>query len=242
MDQPHYVDATRILTSALAPFEKRCLIWIARRLPRWMNSDHLTSLGFAAMVAAGFGYALARWNRAWLAAVIVALAVNWFGDSLDGTLARVRGHLRPRYGFYIDHVLDAVGVLCLLGGLAYSGLMTPLIALGLLVTYYLLSIEVYLATHALGTFRMTFWNVGPTELRILLAIGTLRLIWHPTATILGREFLLFDVGGAIAIVALFVTFLLSFARNGRTLYRAEPLPDRRHDSRASAALCANNAS
>lgn len=226
MDQPKYREAVRVLDSPLAPYEKRCLVWIAQRLPSWINSDHLTSLGFAAMAAAGLCYALGRWNRIALAGVVVALAVNWFGDSLDGTLARVRGHLRPRYGFYIDHVLDAAGVLCLLVGLAVSGYMSAAIAAALLIAYYLLSIEIYLATHSLGAFRMTFWNVGPTELRILLAIGTLRLMWTPTARILGREFLLFDVGGSIAIAALMVTFLVSFARNGRTLYRAEPIPPR----------------
>jgi phosphatidylglycerophosphate synthase len=226
MEHPRFADATRILTSVLAPFEKRCLVWIARQLPGSINSDHLTALGFAAMALAGACFAAARWNRFALAGVVAALAVNWFGDSLDGTLARVRGHLRPRYGFYIDHVLDAAGVFCLLGGLAMSTYMSWPIALGLLVSYYLLSIEVYLATHALGTFRMTFWNLGPTELRILLAIGTLRLIWQPTATIVGREFLLFDVGGGVAILGLAVTFAVSFARNAYALYRAEPLPSR----------------
>lgn len=236
MEKRPYVDATRILISVLAPLEKRCLVWIARRLPGWINSDHLTALGFAAMVAAGTSFALARWNRLALAGVIVALAVNWLGDSLDGTLARVRGHLRPRYGFYIDHVLDAAGVLCLLAGLAFSSNMSPGIALALLVVYYLLSIEVYLATHALGTFRMTFWNLGPTELRILLAAGTVRLMWDPTARIFGRELLLFDVGGSVAICGLLATFLISFARNGYALYRAEPIPSFSSDAGGAPSL------
>jgi phosphatidylglycerophosphate synthase len=214
--------AARVLTSFSAPIEKRCLLWIAPRLPRWVHSDHLTLLALSAMALAGLSFWLARWHPAALLLVVLALALNWFGDSLDGTLARVRSQQRPRYGFYVDHVLDAVGILFLLAGLALSGFMSPAVAMMLAVAYFLVSIEVYLATCALGSFRMSFWKLGPTELRILLAIGTIALLTHPTTTILGRSFRLFDLGGAVAIVALVGTFVVSVARNTTTLYRAEP--------------------
>jgi phosphatidylglycerophosphate synthase len=155
--------------------------------------------------------------------VIVCLALNWLGDSLDGTLARVRNRQRPRYGFYVDHVVDALGALFLLGGLALSGFMSERIALGLLIAYLLLSIEVYLATYTLGTFHISFWKFSPTELRILLAIGNLALVWHPDAHLAGTDWRLFDVGGAVGIAGMGVMLAVAVARHTRALYAAEPL-------------------
>jgi phosphatidylglycerophosphate synthase len=224
MEQQPFREAARQLTSILAPLEKRTLIWLAHRLPRWVNSDHLTALALAAMVLAGASYWLARWTPVGLLLVIACLAVNWFGDSLDGTLARVRNQQRPRYGFYVDHVVDALGIFFLIGGMALSGYMSPLIAAGLLIAYFMLCIEVYLATYSLGTFKMSYFRVGPTELRIILALGNLKLLLGPTVTIFGREFLLFDIGGAVAAAGLFITLLVSAAANTRRLYKAEPIP------------------
>jgi phosphatidylglycerophosphate synthase len=215
------------LTSVLAPLEKRTLLWLAARMPPWVNSDHLTGLALLAMVGAGGCFWLAKHApEVALPLVIVCLAINWFGDSLDGTLARYRQQQRPRYGFYVDHVVDMIGIACLVGGMALSGYMHPFVALGLLAAYFMLSAEIYLATHSVGVFQMSFFKVGPTELRILLSIGALALLVHPTSTILGREFQLFDVGGVVAIVSLLMTFVFSAARNTRTLYRAEPIPKR----------------
>ena len=137
------------------------------------------------MLAAGFCY----WSgsAAALIAAVVLLAVNWFGDSLDGTLARVRHHERPRYGFYVDHVLDVLCILFIFAGLVLGGHMSPMMGAGFLLAYYLLMIEIALATHAVGTFRISFWKFGPTELRILLAIGTLRLLQSGTVTIARLE-------------------------------------------------------
>ncbi len=217
-------DATRVLTSVLAPIEKRTLIWLAQRMPRWVNSDHLTGLALAAMLLAGLSFWLSSVSPVGLLLVVVSLALNWFGDSLDGTLARVRNHQRPRYGFYVDHVVDAFGALFLLGGLALSGYMHPFVALGLLVAYLMLCVETFLATFTLGTFTMSYFKVGPTELRILLAIGTLTLLVHPMATLFGREYRLFDVGGIVAIAGLLFTLVFATVRNTRTLYLAEPIP------------------
>ena len=213
----------RIHGSLLAAAEKRLLIRIAGRLPSWMNSDHLTILGAVAMLGAGVSFAAAAvWPGA-LLLVVPCLALNWFGDSLDGTLARVRRHERPRYGFYVDHVLDAAGVLFLVAGLTAGGFMHLAPAAALLTAYYLLTIEIGLATHALGTFRISFWKLGPTELRILLAIGALQLLRSPWATIAGHRVLLFDAGAAIAAAGILITFIVAAVRNTRTLYRMEPL-------------------
>src|SRR5580700_10672684 len=172
MRQP-FPEMRRLQESWVAGFEKRSLLWLAARTPSWVGPDHLTILGLAAQIGAGACYALARWNRYALLGVIFFLALNWLGDSLDGTLARVRQQLRPRYGFYVDHMVDSFGAVALMVGLALSGYMHPRIAIGLLVAFLMLSIQSYLATHALGEFRLSFWRFGPTELRILLAVGNL---------------------------------------------------------------------
>jgi phosphatidylglycerophosphate synthase len=153
--------------------------------------------------------------------VIVCLAANWAGDSLDGTLARVRNKQRPRYGFYLDHIVDCLGALFLLGGLALSSFMSHGIALGLLIVYLLLSCEVYLATYTLGKFQISFWKFSPTELRILLAAGNIALFLNPHAGMGGYS--LFDIGGAVGIVGMAVVLAVSVIRHTRALYLAEPI-------------------
>jgi phosphatidylglycerophosphate synthase len=219
--------AVRLQGSVLSASEKRLLVWIARRLPAWVTSDQLSALALLSMLGAGASYWLASSRPVGLVLVVCFLALNWFGDSLDGTLARVRATERPRFGYYVDHVIDAVGTAFLLGGLALSGYMTPIVALGLLAAFFLVLIEVYLATYVLKTFRMHFSVFGPTELRIVLAIGTLVLLVHPHATIAGRTFLLFDVGAVVAAVGLVIAFVVAAVRNTVGLYREEPLPGRK---------------
>jgi archaetidylinositol phosphate synthase len=219
-----YRDPVRLQTSALSDVEKRLLIGIATRLPRRITSDHLTMVGAAGMVMTGVSYWLASDHPAFLWGAVAGLAVNWFGDSLDGTVARVRNCQRPRYGFYVDHVLDTVGILFLLGGLGASGYMSPAIALVVLAAYYMMSIEIYLAAAVLREFRMAFLKFGPTELRIALAAGTMVLFARPQVTLGGAQYLLFDVGGVVTAAGLACVFVVSAIRNTRTLYRAEPLP------------------
>jgi archaetidylinositol phosphate synthase len=215
----------RIHGSLLAAAEKRLLIWIARRLPRWINSDHLTVLGAVAMLGAGLSYVVApKWAGALLVAVLM-LAINWFGDSLDGTVARVRHQERPRYGFYVDHVLDAIGILFLIAGLVAGGFMSLAPGAAFLLAYYLLTIEIALATHTLGTFKISYWKFGPTELRILLAAGTLQLLRSPWSTIGEHRLLLFDIGATVGAIAVLLTFVIAAIRNTTTLYRLEPIPD-----------------
>ncbi|HVH28368.1 MAG TPA: CDP-alcohol phosphatidyltransferase family protein [Vicinamibacterales bacterium] len=223
MSMVQFAEATRVASNPLVGLERRCLIWLAQRLPRAMNSDHLTALALAAMALTGASYAVAPGRPVALLVAIVGLALNWFGDSLDGTLARVRGQQRPRYGFYVDHVVDCFGVVFVLAGLGWSGFMTPGIAMTFLIAYLMLSIEIYLATYCLTVFRLSFWGVGPTELRLLLAVGTIALVNDPQVLLFGREYQLFDVGGVVGTIGLLITFVVSVARNTRTLYEAEPL-------------------
>jgi len=207
--------------SVLAAPEKRLLVFIAQRLPRAINSDHLTALALAAMAMAGGAFAAARWDARALWIVVVALALNWFGDSLDGTLARVRHVERPRYGFYVDHVVDIAGATLLLGGLACSSFMTPVVALGVLIAYLLVSGEVFLSTAVSGVFKLSVAGVGPTELRIMLAAGALALLRNPHVRIGPVSVPLFDFGGIAASACLLVVFAVSALRNATALAAAE---------------------
>src|SRR2546428_1574313 len=199
-------DPKRIQHSFVTAAEKRVLVWLAERTPAWISPDHLTFLGFMSQVMAGISYALASRNRLWLLGVIGFLALNWLGDSLDGTLARVRQRQRPRYGFYVDHMIDSLGGLCLMGGLALSGYMHPYLAIGLLLAFLLLSIQSYLATYTMGEFQLSFWRFGPTEIRILLATGNIALLFQPM--IWHGRYRLFDGGGAVGILGMAGTLVL----------------------------------
>jgi archaetidylinositol phosphate synthase len=219
-----FPDMLRVQESWVAAAEKRALLWLAARTPDRIGSDHLTVLGLAAQIGAGVCYALSAWNRNALLGVIACLALNWLGDSLDGTLARVRQRQRPRYGFYVDHMVDSFGALALMGGLTLSGYMHPRIAIGLLIAFLMLSIQSYLATHALGEFRISFWRFGPTELRILLAIGNLALFWKPLVHLFGGSYRLFDIGGAIGLAGMGLMVVVFTLQNTIRLYREERIP------------------
>jgi phosphatidylglycerophosphate synthase len=221
--QAGFVNALRVHGALTADIEKRLLTWMALRTPRAINSDHLTGMGFVSQLLAGAAYALAAydWRALWL--VNFFLALNWLGDSLDGTLARVRNQQRPRYGFYVDHMVDAFGALALMAGLACSGYAHWQIAAGMLVCFYVLSIESYLATYTMGHFHLSQGIFGPTEIRILLVAGNALLCIHPYAHLGSRSFLLFDVGGAVAIAAMTLMSLVATFRHALVLYREETL-------------------
>lgn len=219
-----FSSAQRVQRSILTGIEKATLLWIATRLPRWVTSDGLTLLGLLSMAGAGLSYWYARYHRAGLLLVIVFLALNWFGDSLDGTVARVRNLQRPRYGFYVDHVVDTLNTLFLVAGLVASGYISLPIGAAALIGFYLISIEVYLATYVLGAFHMSFAGFGPSELRILIAIGNVWLYFHsgvPMAHLLGRQYRLFDVGGAISATGMLLMMLAAAGRHTRQLYQME---------------------
>lgn len=220
------MDHSRHHRSVLAGIEKRLLVGMAGRIPASINSDHLTAVALAAMLAAGPAFALIS-RTPWAAVAFAALlAVNWFGDSLDGTLARVRGHERPRYGYYVDHVIDLCGTAAFFVGVAASGLMSPWVAFAVLAAYLLVAAEAYLGTHAHGVFRISVAGIGPTELRILLAIGAFKVALTPWVYLVGHRLLLLDAGGVIAAIGLTMAFLASAVRSAVALYRVEPLPGR----------------
>lgn len=168
----------RDLRSFTASAEKNLLVALAKRLPACIGPDHLTAIGVLSMAGAGLCYRLVAISPLAFLGVNLFLFLNWFGDSLDGTLARVRGRERPRYGFYVDHLVDAFGAIFLLGGLAFSGLVSTYAALGLLIAYLLLQIHIALKAHTTRVFQIAFAGVGGTEARILVAMANIAsLVW-----------------------------------------------------------------
>ena len=218
-----FATARRINQSFTAAYEKRLLVWMAERAPRWLTSDQLTLLGLWSQIGSAAFYVLSRHNKWDLIGVIACIVLNWLGDSMDGTLARVRNQQRPRYGFYVDHMVDVLGAAALMCGLGCSGFVRWPVAIAMLIAFLLLAAESYLATYTLGCFKMSHGWFGPTEIRIWLIIGNLALLRSPYATLFGRRFLLFDVGGAIAATLMAVMVVVTAARHTAELYRQEPL-------------------
>jgi len=217
-------DAQREQTSILAPLERAALYGFARRMPAWINSDHLSVLGLVGMIGAGAGYAISKHNPLMLHLVNVFIFLNWFGDSLDGTLARYRDRQRPRYGFYVDHIIDTYGIMFLLFGMALSGYMSQRVAAAVLISYFMLAINSYLAAYSIGIFKISQWKLGPTELRLLLMIGNGFLIYRPR--VYHHRYLLFDVGGAIAAFGMSLMLVVLSIQHTHTLYKMERLPKR----------------
>ncbi len=226
MSSTKFQDATREQTSILAPLERAALRGLARRMPAWINSDHLSVLGLVAMFLAGVFYAASGRNPQLLHLVNVCIFLNWFGDSLDGTLARFRDRLRPRYGFYVDHIIDTFGTMFLIFGLAVSGYMTERVAAATLIVFLMLAINSYLAAYTLGIFKISHGKLGPTEIRLVLMVGNLVLLHSPHTRIFGHRFLLFDVGGVVAMIIMGSMLIFSSLKNTHSLYNLERLPGR----------------
>lgn len=218
-----FQNAERVQQTIVTGAEKKALRWLAARMPIWVNSDHLTLLGFVAQFFVGVCYALSSIDNRWLLAVNGFLFLNWFGDSLDGTLARFRNRQRPRYGFYVDHIIDSFGAVFLCAGLALSSYMSPMVAAVMLTAFLMLSIETYLTTYCLGKFTLGHFLFGPTEIRIILVIGNVALLWKPHVHFLGSLVPLFDIGGVIASIGMFFMLVVSAIRHTIILYKEERL-------------------
>jgi phosphatidylglycerophosphate synthase len=210
----------RRLDGLTADVERHLLVAIARRLPRWVTPDQLTAVGALGMASAGLFYALVPVTALALVGVNLSLVVNWLGDSLDGTLARVRERQRPRYGFYVDHLVDGVGAAMLMAGLAASGLATPAMVWTTLVVYLLVQLHIVLKAHVTGVFQISFGRVGGTELRLLLIALTTALLVLPELR-LALDGRLLDVALGVGTTALAGAALLDAIRTARLLDRAE---------------------
>ena len=212
--------ARRELRSLTARAEKRLLVSIAARLPAPVTPDGLTALGVLGMAGAGLCYRLVPLTPLALLGVNLFLTLNWFGDSLDGTLARVRRRERPRYGFYLDHLVDGLGAVLVMAGLSGSGLVQPSLAMAGLAAYLLLQLHVALKAHATGVFQIAFARIGGTELRILvILLNTAALFLRHAATAPGRS--LFDAALGAALALLTATLLYDAFATARSLDHAE---------------------
>jgi archaetidylinositol phosphate synthase len=225
MSSNDFQDAKREQTSVLAPLERLALRGLARRMPQWVNSDHLSLLGLVSMLLAGVFYAASGQNPLMLHLVNFCIFLNWFGDSLDGTLARYRNRQRPRYGFYVDHIIDTFGTMFLILGLTLSGYITERIAAALLVVFFMLAINSYLAAYALRVFKISQGIMGPTEMRLILIIGNFYLLHASHVRLFGHRFLLFDVGGVVSIIGMAAILVFSSIKNTHALYQLERLPE-----------------
>lgn len=222
------VHASREPSFLLAKPEKRVLQAIARRLPRWILPDDLTLLGIAAALGICAAYMLANGSNVWLWVASGLLVVHWLGDSLDGTLARVRGIQRPRYGYYLDHLVDAGATAAIGIGLGLSPYMLLSVGALLVVAYLVLSVNVYLESQALGRFSIGYGLIGPTEVRVLLiALNTaLALGLELRFDAFGTGLTALDVAG-VALALVMVVLLVGRAwRNLRELAVAEPAAPR----------------
>lgn len=208
----------------LARFEARVLPRLAAALPARVMPDHMTLLGLLASTGVGVAYILSNQDIAWLWAASGFLLLQWYGDSLDGTLARFRKIERPRYGFYLDHLTDAYSTLVVGLGLGFSPMMLLSVGLAIVIAYLLLSVNVYLETHVFGKFTLGHGAIGPTETRLMLiALNTLAVIWSPLPfTVFGVPFTVFDVVGLAAVGAMLALLLGRAGHNLRTLAALEP--------------------
>ena len=223
--------SVRIQTSVLNVLEKKALIYLAKRLPRWMTSDKLTIIGIFGAVLVAAGYLLSNIHIGWLWLSTAGFFINWYGDSLDGTLARVRHTQRPIYGFYLDHCVDGITTAIMCIGAGLSQMIHLGIAMTILAVYLLLSISVYINAHLKGEFKLTFIGMGPTEFRlIMMIINTIFIYVAPIREfmkpvwIFGNEIDLgsFDIAGISIIVALSVIYIHNFIVDIRGYAKIDP--------------------
>lgn len=228
----HKENSRRIQTSILNAAEKKVLVWLAERQPRWMTSDILTGIGVAGALIVAAGYVLSNFNINWLWLSTFGFFVNWYGDSLDGTLARVRNTQRPIYGFYLDHTVDGMTMAIMCVGAGLSDMLNLYVAFAVLAVYLLLSITVYINAHLKGEFKLTYAGLGPTEFRIILMIvNTLFIYVAPLRTfvahvrILGMDVPLgsFDFIGLAIFVILVIIYLQNFICDARSYAKVDPL-------------------
>ncbi|MBO5693636.1 MAG: CDP-alcohol phosphatidyltransferase family protein [Tidjanibacter sp.] len=220
--------AVRIQTSILNGVEKKVLVWLAERQPRWVTSDLLTYIGVAGALVCGLGFALSSLDIGWLWLSSAGLVINWYGDSLDGTLARVRGTQRPKYGFFIDHSIDAITITMMCVGAGLSPLLRLDVALGVLAAYLIISVYTYVCTIVTNQMRLTYGKLGPTEFRLIVILTNTLFIYTPwhnlTLKVVGIELGLFDLVALGAILLMATLWLRQWLSDRRRLSRLDPLP------------------
>ena len=223
-DRPGPREHDRTAPFLLAGFERRVLPRLARALPPWIVPDHLTALGLFAATIVAAAYVLSNRDPAWLWLASAGLVIQWYGDSLDGTVARVRKIERPRYGYYLDHITDAYSTFVIGLGLGLSPYLLLSIALAIVILYLILSINVYLETYVFGEFRLGYAVLGPTEARVaLISANTVAILIGPMRfEVVGTSLTLFDILGAFGVLAMIVLLMVRIGGNLRSLADLEP--------------------
>lgn len=223
--------AQRIQTSILNPYEKKVLVYMAQRMPAWVNSDMLTFVGFLGALVMATGYALSNLNLHWLWLSCLGLFINWFGDSMDGSLARVRGTQRKTYGFFIDHNVDVINETIMFISVGVSPLVNMSFAMFALVAYLMLSVYVYIDCHLKGEMRLTYSGLGPTEFRLLLVITNICFIyipwlseWKKPMTLFHNNFMIgiFDYIAVAAALLIIFFWLRGFFQDAKYFARIDP--------------------
>ena len=228
-------DAVRIQTSVLNALEKKVLVWLAQRQPRWVTSDMMTFIGVLGAVVIAVGYILTSQNINFLWLSSLGFIINWYGDSLDGTLARVRKTQRPIYGYYLDHTIDAINEVMIFVGVGLSGLMHLEIALLALVMYLLITINVSINAHLKKEFKLTYASMGPTEFRIIMiiintlfaTISPLREFSH-SFVMFGSEFTFkaLDYIGVVIVLILALMHFTTVRKDIKDYAKIDPMPER----------------
>lgn len=222
----------RIQTSVLGAVEKRVLVWLAQRQPRWVTSDMLTAIGVVGAIVVAVGYILSNYHIGWLWLASLGFVINWYGDSLDGTLARVRGTQRPIYGFFLDHNIDGITIAVMCIGAGLSSMLNLYIAMVVLALYLMLSISVYINAHLKGEFKLTYAGMGPTEFRLIMVVvntlfATIAPLrnWTVCFDVFGTPIALgaFDFAGLIIAVVLAVIYLNNFYTDAKGYAEVDPV-------------------
>ena len=223
--------AARIQTSILNASEKKVLVWLAERMPSWVTSDMLTFVGFIGALVVAAGYALSNLSLYWMWLSCLGLFINWFGDSLDGSLARVRNTQRKTYGFFIDHNVDVINETIMFIGVGCSPIVNMSFAMLALVGYFMLSIYVYIDCHLKGEMRLTYGGLGPTEFRIILILVNIAFMYIPWLTAWKRDVVLFHNQFSIGLfdyiavgiaLLLFLFYIVSFFRDAAYYSKIDP--------------------
>ena len=226
--------AQRIQTSILNPYEKKALVYMAERMPSWVTSDMLTFVGFLGALVMATGYSLSNLNLNWLWLSCLGLFINWFGDSMDGSLARVRGTQRKTYGFFIDHNVDVINETIMFISVGVSPLVNMSFAMFALVAYLMLSVYVYIDCHLKGEMRLTYSGLGPTEFRLLLVITNICFIyipwlseWKKPMTLFHNDFMIgiFDYIAVAAALLIIYFWLRSFFKDVKYFAKIDPPQD-----------------
>ena len=230
--------AERIQTSFLNGVEKKALVWLAQRQPKWVTSDMLTWIGTFGSMLIALGYILSHINVNWLWLSSFGLIVNWYGDSLDGTLARVRKTQRPIYGYYLDHTVDGINETFMFVGIGLSPFLNLYTALAMLVVYLQLTLNVSMNAHLKSEFKLTYAGLGPTEFRVAaILLNTLLILIKPwqqferVFTIFGKTVYVhaLDYPGLAILAILLLVYFVTVWNDMRYYAKIDPLPKRKED-------------